>query len=125
MIKIILTSLLLLSSLFSVESSIATISSPDKTLELKLSLKDESIFYSLNKNNITIINDSKLGIISDKFNLSDNMSITSIDFDNKDETWSQVWGEQKILLIIIMKFQFHLYQKSIIWFYDLDYLMMG
>ena len=97
MIKIILTSFLLLSNLFSVESNIATISSPDKSLELKLNSRDGSIYYSLNKNNITIINDSKLGIIADKFNLSDNMSITSIDFNSKNETWNQVWGEQKVI----------------------------
>ena len=97
MIKIILTSFLLLSSLFSVESNIAIISSPDKSLELKLISRDGSIYYSLNKNNITIINNSKLGIIADKFNLSDNMLITNVDFDSKNETWTQVWGEQKVI----------------------------
>ena len=97
MIKIILTSFLILSSLFSVESNIATILSPDKSLELELSSIDGSIYYSLNKNNNTIINDSKLGIIADKFNLSDNLSIASVNFNSKNETWTQVWGEQKVI----------------------------
>ena len=76
---------------------IAKSSSPDKSLKLELFYENNGVYYSLYKNNKPIIDKSKLGLISDKFNFSDNMQILNVSQSNKNEKWNQVWGEQKVI----------------------------
>ena len=72
--------------------------SPDKSLELNILIdKMGSLRYSLNKNNTMIIEPSLLGIKTDQFNLTSNFKIKKIEQSSNNETWEQVWGEQKII----------------------------
>ena len=73
----------------------SSISSPDGSLRLKIYIEDGKLFYSVYKNEKLIIKDSRLGILSDKFNLSEDLDIVKLNKSSHNEVWSQVWGEQK------------------------------
>ena len=71
--------------------------SPDKSLKLELHLENNALYYSLYKNNKLIIDKSMLGIKADKFDFSNSIYIVDISNHSSNTTWSQVWGEQKII----------------------------
>ena len=68
--------------------------SPDKSLTLEINSNNGQISYSLLKNRILIIQNSKLGIITDRFEFSDNLSILQKKTNSQTKSWTQVWGEQ-------------------------------
>ncbi len=72
--------------------------SPDKTLELNITLDDGLLNYSLKKNNQVIIDPSLLGIKSDVFDLTSKIKIKKVDQKSTNQTWEQVWGEQKTII---------------------------
>ncbi len=76
---------------------IAKSSSPDKSLKLELFYENNEVYYSLYKNNKPIIDKSKLGLMTDKFNFADNMQVSNVSKTTMDQEWTQVWGEQKIV----------------------------
>jgi len=76
---------------------IAKSSSPDKSLKLELFYENNGVYYSLYKNNKPIIDKSKLGLMTDKFNFADNMQVLNVSKSTMDQEWTQVWGEQKIV----------------------------
>ena len=76
---------------------IAKSSSPDKSLNLELFYENNGVYYSLYKNNKPIIDKSKLGLMTDKFNFADNMQVLNVSKSTMDQEWTQVWGEQKIV----------------------------
>ena len=78
-------------------SSSDQISSPDKKIKVSINSNDGKISYSVSKNNKIIIDDSVLGIITDQFNFSNNLSLKSISHTYYNEDWTQVWGEQKVI----------------------------
>tara|TARA_B100001142_G_scaffold87782_2_gene89535 strand:+ start:8998 stop:11112 length:2115 start_codon:yes stop_codon:yes gene_type:complete len=78
-------------------SSSNQISSPDKKIKVNINSNDGRISYSVLKNNKIIIDDSILGIETDQFNFSNNLSIKGISHSYYNEDWSQVWGEQKVI----------------------------
>ncbi len=72
--------------------------SPDGTLKLNISINEDGFLeYSLNKNNKMIIDPSLLGIKADKFDLTSNFKINSSEKSSNNESWEQVWGEQKVI----------------------------
>jgi alpha-glucosidase len=48
-------------------------------------------------NGTLIIDNSRLGINTDKFLLSDNLKVIKANTRSQNNTWEQVWGEQKIV----------------------------
>ena len=78
-------------------STINTTVSPDKSLKLEIYLENNSIYYSLYKNNKPIIDKSMLGLETDKFEFSNNIQVLGISKTSKNEDWTQVWGEEKII----------------------------
>ncbi len=76
---------------------IAKSSSPDKSLKLELFYENNGVYYSLYKNNKPIIDKSKLGLMTDKFNFADNIQVLNVSKSTMDQEWTQVWGEQKIV----------------------------
>ena len=76
---------------------IAKSSSPDKSLKLELFYENNEVYYSLYKNNKPIIDKSKLGLMTDKFNFADNIQVSNVSKSTMDQEWTQVWGEQKIV----------------------------
>ena len=93
--------LLLTFSLFlfsCLETSIINTSvSPDKSLKLEIHSENNSIYYSLYKNNKPIIDKSMLGLKTDKFEFSNNIQVLGISKSSKNQDWTQVWGEEKII----------------------------
>ncbi len=73
------------------------ISSPDNSLTLKVKSKNGKILYSLIKNKKIILKESALGIISDQFDFSEDLSIEGMTISNNTGDWDQVWGEQKVI----------------------------
>lgn len=68
--------------------------SPDKTLELTLEEKKGEVYYSLKKDQKPVLSNSKLGFELKEGQLSKNFKIAQTKTSSKDETWSQVWGEE-------------------------------
>ena len=101
MLKKIKFGLLLVVSLFlfsCLETGIISTSvSPDKSLKLEIHSENNSIYYSLYKNNKPIIDKSMLGLKADKFEFSNNLQVLGISKSSKNEDWIQVWGEEKII----------------------------
>ena len=77
--------------------TINTSVSPDKSLKLEIYSENNSIYYSLYKNNKPIIDKSMLGLKTDKFEFSNNIQVLGISKTNKNENWTQVWGEKKVI----------------------------
>ena len=99
--KKIKLSLLLTFSLFlfsCLETNIVNTSvSPDKSLKLEIYYENNSIYYLLYKNNKPIIDKSILGLETDKFEFSNNIQILDVYKTSKNENWTQVWGEKKVV----------------------------
>ena len=59
-------------------SNLNSIKSPDGSVVLNVEIDKDKIYYSVSKNNKTIIDKSQLGIIADKFDLSENLSLKNV-----------------------------------------------
>ena len=72
--------------------------SPDKNLELSFSVDEGIPTYSLSYKNKAVIKTSKLGfLLKDAEPLKSNFKVISFTKNHFDETWTQVWGEQKFV----------------------------
>lgn len=70
--------------------------SPDNKIRLDFCLEEGKPFYSVVVDNQNFINRSALGFqVADGVNLNKNFSFFSIDYNEKDEVWTQIWGENK------------------------------
>ena len=54
-------------------------------------------YYSLAFNGTPIVDKSRLGIKTDKLLFSDQLEVIKVKRRSKDNSWEQVWGEQKIV----------------------------
>ena len=70
-------------------------SSHDGSLVLTVENINGMLTYSLSKNEKVIIENSRLGIKADKFDLSDGLKAITWDSKEHEGKWTQVWGEQK------------------------------
>ena len=61
-------------------TNIKSISSPDGSLVLGLEINDGKLSYSLYKNDVLIIENSRLGIIADRFDLSDRLYVSDVTY---------------------------------------------
>lgn len=73
------------------------ISSPDGNISLSFEVDNEGeMSYKVKVNDNIFINNSRLGFeAKDGLNLKNTFEITSIETSSKDETWTQIWGENK------------------------------
>ena len=71
--------------------------SPNKKICLSFNVDEEGFMsYNIKVNNNIFIDDSQLGFeAKDGLNLSNSFEITKTVFSSKDETWEQIWGENK------------------------------
>ena len=69
--------------------------SPDGSLVLTVENTNGMLTYSLSKNEKIIIENSRLGIKADKFDLSDDLEAVSWESNDHKGKWTQVWGEQR------------------------------
>lgn len=91
---IFLISLLLLVGCTPTKTEVA---SPDGKIKLSFSLNGHNqMCYQVTVNDSSFILPSILGLeAKDGVNLSKDFRVTGVNFDSKDETWTQPWGENK------------------------------
>ena len=73
------------------------IKSPNNSLSAIISIDDGVPYYSLTFNGTLIVDNSRLGINTDKFLLSDQLKVIKVKRRSQNKSWDQVWGEQKIV----------------------------
>ncbi len=71
------------------------VASPDGHILVTTGIKDGKPFYQVMRDKKRIINTSYMGFDLDKCSLKDGFRIVSKSRNYKDETWEQVWGEEK------------------------------
>ncbi|MCQ2265846.1 MAG: glycoside hydrolase family 97 protein [Bacteroidales bacterium] len=72
------------------------LSSPDKKIQLNFYLDNGNPFYEVLVDNQNFINRSPMGFrLADGVNLKDKFIFSSVDYDEKDEIWTQIWGQNK------------------------------
>ncbi|RRJ92940.1 glycoside hydrolase family 97 protein [Flavobacterium macacae] len=91
------------------------ISSPDKNLKLKFSVTGNGVpTYELNYKNKAVIKNSKLGIeTKDVPSFLEGFTVTKVENNTFDETWTPVWGEQKTIRNNYNELLVTLSQKSV------------
>ena len=95
----ILQLLLLTLFFFSCTSHKTEVSSPDKNIRLAFNIDNEGFMsYNIKVNDSIFIDDSQLGFeAKDGLNLKNSFEIIKTEFSSKDETWNQIWGENKTI----------------------------
>ena len=72
--------------------------SPDQRIALTFSLSPKGQpLYEVAVDGRPFINPSQMGFVADKVNLKDGFRIRNVRFDSSDETWTQIWGENKTI----------------------------
>ena len=75
------------------------ISSPNKKIRLSFNIDNDGFMsYNIKVNDSVFIDDSQLGFeAKDGLNLKNSFEIIKTEFSSKDETWEQIWGENKVV----------------------------
>ncbi|MCD8165626.1 MAG: glycoside hydrolase family 97 protein [Bacteroides sp.] len=71
-----------------------SVSSPDRQIKVKVGLQDGRLYYTVAKENQTILDRSFLGFELQGSSLKDNFRITNIRHSSFYEQWDQPWGEE-------------------------------
>ncbi len=92
----IIISFLLMTSCTSRKTEVA---SPNKNIRLAFNIDNEGFMsYNVKVNGSIFIDDSQLGFeAKDGLNLSNSFEIIKTEFSSNDETWEQIWGENKVI----------------------------
>ena len=83
----------------SCSSNKTEISSPNKKIHLSFNIDNDGFMsYNIKVNDSVFIDDSQLGFeAKDGLNLKNSFEIIKTEFSSKDETWEQIWGENKVV----------------------------
>ena len=75
------------------------IASPDGNIKVAFNVDNEgAMSYNVKVDDNIFIDHSQLGFeAKDGLNLKDAFEIIDVNFSSKDETWTQIWGENKII----------------------------
>jgi len=73
------------------------VGSPNNSLRAVIRMDGGVPYYSLAFNGTLIVDNSRLGINTDKFLLSDQLEVIKVKRKSQNKSWDQVWGEQKIV----------------------------
>lgn len=75
------------------------VASPDGKIKVAFNIdNDGTMSYNVKVNDNIFIDDSKLGFeAKDGLNLKDAFEIVDVNFSSEDETWTQIWGENKTI----------------------------
>ena len=95
----IITFLISIFFIISCSSPNNEVSSPNKNIRLSFNIDEDGFMsYNVKVNDNIFIDDSQLGFeAKDGLNLKNSFQITKTEFSSKDETWEQIWGENKII----------------------------
>lgn len=92
----LLLSALMMTGTFSQTEPIYSISSPHGNIEIQFELRDGKPFYSVNRNEQSVILSSALGFeLQGELDLNGPFSIEFKEERSVDERWDQVWGEKE------------------------------
>lgn len=81
-------------SLAAQEDARRTLSSPDKRIELQVDINPQGEpVYALSCRGVEVIRPSRLGLVAQERDLSQNLSFAFSAFSSRDEVWNPVWGE--------------------------------
>ena len=85
--------------LFSCSSPKNEVSSPNGKIKVAFNTNVEGeMFYDVKVDNNIFIDDSQLGFeAKNGLNLKNSFEIIDINFSSEDETWTQIWGENKTI----------------------------
>ncbi len=71
------------------------VASPDGSINLEFDTKEGVPYYSVTRNGVSVLNDSRLGLkLKDQPDFSEGFSMKSSSCDSHSETWKPVWGEE-------------------------------
>jgi alpha-glucosidase len=73
------------------------VSSPDGAVTVTVGVKNNQPYYTMNYHSKIIVLPSHLGFQVDNGNIGSHVKMTSKQYASKDETWSQVWGEDELV----------------------------
>ncbi len=74
-----------------------SIKSPDEKINLKFELINGIPYYSVNKSNLEVINNSRMGISFKEFDLIENFKIIGSNKENVNKNWTPLYGEENII----------------------------
>ena len=85
--------------LYSCSSPKNEVSSPDGRIKVAFNTNiDGEMFYNVKVDDSIFIDDSQLGFeAKEGLNLKNSFEIIKTEFSSKDETWEQIWGENKVI----------------------------
>lgn len=95
--KFLLLPVLLMLAACSTESDLH-LTSPDGAIKLTLMLENGSPSYTVQYLDEPVVKSSQLGLVlEDGDTLSNKLSLTSVNFSEKNETWEQPWGASQFV----------------------------
>ena len=97
--QLLIVNCTLLIFLFSCSSPKNEVSSPDGRIKVAFNTNiDGEMFYDVRVDGNIFIDDSQLGFeAKEGLNLNNSFEIITTEFSSKDETWEQIWGENKVI----------------------------
>ena len=97
--QLLIVNCTLLIFLFSCSSPNNEVTSPDGKIHLSFNIDDEGfMYYDVKVNDSVFIDSSLLGFeAKNGLNLKNSFVITKTEFTSEDETWTQIWGENKTI----------------------------
>ena len=96
----------------STQSNIQELSSPDGKNQIRFELNGEGPSYSVSRGDIEIITPSTLGfVLQDNDSLLKNFEISGVEHTSFDETWEQLWGENRLIKNKYNQLIVHLQEK--------------
>jgi len=81
-------------NLFSQNSKVYSVKSPDSKITVESGISKNGLYYKVSKNGKTILEPSYLGIKLKDSEIRQNLEISKVTFSQADETWKQPWGEE-------------------------------
>ncbi len=97
--QLLIVNCTLLIFLFSCSSPNNEVTSPDGKIHLSFNIDDEGfMYYDVKVNDSVFIDSSLLGFeAKNGLNLKNSFVITKTELTSEDETWTQIWGENKTI----------------------------
>ena len=78
-------------------AEVLTASSPHAVLTVSVVVEDENLHYLVSRLGDIVISPSRLGLVLKDAPLSQSLRVASSSTDEVDETWTQPWGEKKLI----------------------------
>ena len=88
------------------------VTSPDGSIKVTIGVKDGRPYYTVNHNDKVVVNTSYLGFRLSDAPFDNDFKITSKSRNTKHETWTQSWGEDRVVDCHYNELRVNLQQKD-------------